>query len=253
MKRTDRDKEQSRRVITRRALGLGALQLAVTGTLLWRLRDMQLEQSDAFRLLAEENRINLRLLPPTRGPIHDRNGVLLAGNEQNYRVVMTRDDAGDIDLVLARLQRLIGATGRDGRPGAREDMLRNRPFVPVTVAERLTWEEISRVAANAPALPGVTPEMGLSRAYPLMADMAHVVGYVGPVSDRDLARQEKPRPGADDPALSDRQKRGRARAGSASARQGRVATCRGELGRSGHARVGPDRGENRAKHIHLTI
>ncbi|SUZ31466.1 Peptidoglycan D,D-transpeptidase MrdA [Roseibaca ekhonensis] len=193
MKRSDREKELSRRMITRRALGLGALQLAVTGTLLWRLRDMQLEQADAFRLLAEENRINLRLLPPTRGLIHDRNGVLLAGNEQNYRVVMTRDDAGDIDLVLARLSRLI-ALDDAAIARAREDMLRNRPFVPVTVAERLSWEEISRVATNAPALPGVTPEMGLSRLYPLKADFAHVVGYVGPVSERDLQREETPDP-----------------------------------------------------------
>jgi penicillin-binding protein 2 len=180
-------------MITRRALGLGAIMSGVTGTLMWRLRDMQLDQADAFRLLAEENRINLRLLPPTRGLIHDRNGVLLASNEQNYRVVMTRDDAGDIDLVLARLQQLIGLED-DTLARARADMLRNRPFVPVTVAERLTWEDISRVAANAPALPGVTPEMGLSRLYPLQADMAHVVGYVGPVSDRDLAGEERPDP-----------------------------------------------------------
>ncbi|NBB97340.1 MAG: penicillin-binding protein 2 [Alphaproteobacteria bacterium] len=193
MKRSDRDKELSRRMITRRALGLGAIMSGVTGTLMWRLRDMQLDQADAFRLLAEENRINLRLLPPTRGLIHDRNGVLLASNEQNYRVVMTRDDAGDIDLVLARLQQLIGLED-DTLARARADMLRNRPFVPVTVAERLTWEDISRVAANAPALPGVTPEMGLSRLYPLQADMAHVVGYVGPVSDRDLAGEERPDP-----------------------------------------------------------
>jgi penicillin-binding protein 2 len=180
-------------MITRRALGLGAVMTAVTGTLMWRLRDMQLEQADAFRLLAEENRINLRLLPPTRGLIHDRNGVLLAGNEQNYRVVMTRDDAGDIDLVLARLQKLI-ALDDEAVARARDDMMRNRPFVPVTVAERLSWEEISRIAANAPALPGVTPEMGLSRLYPLQADLAHVVGYVGPVSDRDLEGQDRPDP-----------------------------------------------------------
>ncbi len=193
MKRSDREKELSRRMITRRALGLGAVMTAVTGTLMWRLRDMQLEQADAFRLLAEENRINLRLLPPTRGLIHDRNGVLLAGNEQNYRVVMTRDDAGDIDLVLARLQKLI-ALDDEAVARARDDMMRNRPFVPVTVAERLSWEEISRIAANAPALPGVTPEMGLSRLYPLQADLAHVVGYVGPVSDRDLEGQDRPDP-----------------------------------------------------------
>ncbi len=193
MKRSDREKEISCRIVSRRALVFGGLQMGVAGALLWRLRDMQLEQSEQFRLLAEENRINLRLLPPTRGLILDRNGVLLAGNEQNYRVVIKRDDAGDIDLVLGRLAKLIALT-EDEIERARRDMLRNRPFVPVTVAERLSWEEISRVASNAPALPGVTPEMGLSRNYPLRDDTAHVVGYVGPVSERDLEALETPDP-----------------------------------------------------------
>ncbi|WFE73492.1 penicillin-binding protein 2 [Roseinatronobacter sp. S2] len=193
MKRTDRDKELSQRIITRRGLILGGAQLGFAGALAWRLRDMQLMQSEQFHLLAEENRINLRLLPPTRGLIFDRNGVLLAGNEQNYRVVIKRDDAGDIDLVLDRLSQLIPLS-EDDLERARRDLLRHRPFVPVTVAERLSWEEISRIASNAPALPGVTPEMGLSRAYPLREDMAHVVGYVGPVSDRDLEALEAPDP-----------------------------------------------------------
>ncbi len=193
MKRSEREQDLSRRVISRRGLLLGGLQVGVAGTLFWRLRDMQLNQSEQYHLLAEENRINLRLLPPTRGLIVDRNGVMLAGNEQNYRVVIKRDDAGDIDLVLARLARLIPLSEED-LERARRDMLRNRPFVPVTVAERLSWEEISRVASNAPALPGVTPEMGLSRNYPLREDTAHVVGYVGPVSERDLEALEAPDP-----------------------------------------------------------
>jgi len=58
----------------------------------------------------------------------------------------------------------------------------------------VTWDDISRVAVNAPALPGVTPEVGLSRHYPMGPDFAHVVGYVGPVSDRDLARYADPDP-----------------------------------------------------------
>ncbi len=193
MKRSEREQDLSRRVISRRGLLLGGLQVGVAGTLFWRLRDMQLNQSEQYHLLAEENRINLRLLPPTRGLIVDRNGVMLAGNEQNYRVVIKRDDAGDIDRVLARLARLIPLSEED-LERARRDMLRNRPFVPVTVAERLSWEEISRVASNAPALPGVTPEMGLSRNYPLREDTAHVVGYVGPVSERDLEALEAPDP-----------------------------------------------------------
>jgi penicillin-binding protein 2 len=67
-------------------------------------------------------------------------------------------------------------------------------FVPVTVAERLSWEDFSKVAVNAPALPGVVPEVGQSRRYPLDTDFAHVVGYVGPVSEKDLEGLESPDP-----------------------------------------------------------
>jgi penicillin-binding protein 2 len=62
------------------------------------------------------------------------------------------------------------------------------------VKDRLPWEDFSRVAVNAPALPGVQPEVGLSRIYPLVGDFAHVVGYVGPVSEKDLEGIENPDP-----------------------------------------------------------
>ncbi len=72
------------------------------------------------------------------------------------------------------------------------EMRRSPPFLPVTIADRVSWEEMSRVAVNAPALPGVTPEVGLSRYYPLRQDFAHVVGYVGPISDYDLSKIDNP-------------------------------------------------------------
>lgn len=158
-----------------------------------RLRYLQVDQSDAFKLLAEENRINIRLVPPRRGLIQDRNGKTLAGNEQNYRVVITREDAGDVETVLARLARLIPMTPED-LERARADIARNSAFVPITVADRLSWDDFSKVALNAPALPGVTPEVGLSRIYPLDTDFAHVVGYVGPVSEKDLENLATPEP-----------------------------------------------------------
>jgi penicillin-binding protein 2 len=73
-------------------------------------------------------------------------------------------------------------------------MERRSPFVPVTLADRLSWEDFSRVAVNTPALPGITTEVGLSRHYPMGRDFAHVVGYVGPVSDFDLSKLEDPDP-----------------------------------------------------------
>jgi penicillin-binding protein 2 len=191
MRRPTRDTAESQRRITRRGLVIGGLQAGVMTALALRMRHLQLEQADQFRLLADENRINIQLLPPARGRVFDRNGQIIAENIPSYRITMVREQAGDVDAVIARLAHLVELD-----PGelekARRDLRDLRGDTPVTLADRVSWEAISRVAVNAPALPGVMPEVGLSRRYPLRDDYAHVVGYVGAVSDKDLERIEAP-------------------------------------------------------------
>ncbi len=191
MRRPTRENALSQRRITRRGLVLGALQVGVLGTLGLRMRYLQVQEAEQYRFLAEENRINIELIPPTRGQIFDRNGRIIARNVPAYRITMTRKDAGDVDSVLARLGALIELAPEEIAT-ALEELRTRRGDTPVTVADRVTWDEISRVAVNAPALPGVTPEVGLGRTYPLGADFTHVVGYVGPVSDYDLGRIDAP-------------------------------------------------------------
>ncbi|MEO0380093.1 MAG: penicillin-binding protein 2 [Pseudomonadota bacterium] len=191
MKRPRVDVEANHRLITRRAAILGGVQLAFVGALAARMQFLQVDQADQFRLLAEENRINMRIIPPSRGEVFDRNGVALARNVPSYRIVVVREDAGDVAEVLERLGKVVALD-----PGeverAMAEMKRSAPFLPITVADEVTWEDLSRVSVNAPALPGVTPEVGLSRVYPFGSDYAHVLGYVGPVSDYDLERLDDP-------------------------------------------------------------
>jgi len=191
MKRLPRDNAESLRRITRRAMILGGAQAAFIGVLGLRMRFMQVDQADQFRLLAEENRIKIRLIPPARGRIFDRNGAVVAENVPSYRITMVREEAGDVDAVIARLAKLV-ELDPDELDRARRDLNELRGDTPVTVADRVSWGDISRVAANTPALPGITPEVGLSRRYPRGADYAHLVGYVGPVSKRDLERIDAP-------------------------------------------------------------
>ena len=193
MRRPERETAESARTITRRAAIVGGVQVGVMAVLGWRMHQMQVLRADEYRLLAEENRINLRLIPPARGLIFDRNGTPLAVNEQVYRIVMVREDAGDIDEALARLRAIMPI---DDATIARavEEMERRSPFVPVTIVDRVSWEDVARVTVNAPALPGISAEVGQSRLYPLGADTAHVVGYVGPVSDYDLGQMTDPDP-----------------------------------------------------------
>lgn len=192
-RRNAREAGDAPRRLTRRGLMIGGIQAATGGVILWRMHRLQVDQADEFRLLAEENRVNLRLIAPSRGLIHDINGIPLAVNEQNYRITIVREDAGDVEEALARLAQVV-ALPRGVIERTVEESLRSSPFVPVTVMDRASWEDVARVTINAPALPGITAEVGWSRYYPRGSDTAHVVGYVGPVSDYDLSQMEEPDP-----------------------------------------------------------
>lgn len=191
MRRTSRETELSARRITRRGLLLGGAQLAFAGVLGARMRYMQVEQADEFRLLAEENRISIRFIPPTRGRIFDRNGRVIAENEPTYRIILVPEDAEDVQDVIARVSQLVELEEGDLNR-ALTSINPRRPFDPVTIADRVSWADISRVAANAPALPGISTEVGQSRVYPQSELYAHVAGYVAKVNDRNLARYEDP-------------------------------------------------------------
>ena len=190
-----REEEQKASMVrtTRRGLFLLGAQVGVAGVLGWRMRNLQIDQADEYLLLAEENRINIRLIPPARGLIFDRNGAPIATNKQNYRIVMIREQARDPEAVLRTLSEIVPLTeSRIER--ALKEIRQRSAFVPVSVIDHLTWEQIAQVAANAPALPGIVTEVGLSRHYPLDGDFAHIVGYVGPVSDYDLSLLDDPDP-----------------------------------------------------------
>jgi len=189
LKRRQEAEDTSNRPMTRRGLFLLGTQLAVGAVLGWRMRQLQIVEAEHYRLLAEENRINLHLIPPVRAEIFDRAGVPLAVNRQNYRVVMIREQAGDVEAMLDRLGLIIDIPARRRRRVLRE-MRKKSAFVPVAVAEHLDWGDFAAVNANLPSLSGVVPEVGLSRHYANGELTAHIIGYVGRVTERELKAQE---------------------------------------------------------------
>ena len=179
------------RALLRRTLVLGGAAVAGVGLLGLRMRHLQVVESDQFRFLADENRINIRPAPPPRGRVFDRNGATVADNVPNYRILIERERAEDFEEIVARLGRLFELDPRTVER-ARRDLARRSVGAPVAVAERASWRNISIVAVNAPALPGVITEAGLSRRYPQGGVHAHVVGYVGRVSESDIERSSAP-------------------------------------------------------------
>src|SRR6185437_2874969 len=176
---------QRQKSMTRRAALLAGGQALLGAALVGRLYQLQILEKDRYTVLAEENRINLRLLVPPRGRIIDRFDTVLADNHPNYRVVLVPEQTSDITTTLNALGTLIEITDADRRRVMR-DAKRHHPFIPVSVRANLSWAEMARVEVAIPELPGVSIEQGLLRFYPYGASAAHVLGYVAAVSDKEL-------------------------------------------------------------------
>ncbi len=188
----DRDADKQK-MFSRRAAILGGGQLALFAVLAGRMYYLQVIESPEYEILAEENRVNIRLLPPLRGEILDRFGEKLASNRQNFRVVLIPEQTDDVETTLDKLSEIIPISERTRKRLLRE-VRQKRGFVPLTVAENLEWESFAEINIHTPDLPGLQPEVGDTRHYPYGEDLAHVVGYVAAVTDKDLE-------GANDPLL----------------------------------------------------
>lgn len=173
------------RVFTRRALLLGTAQLGLFGALAARLYYLQVMESDKYTLLAEENRISMRLLPPRRGRVLDRFGHELASNRRNYRVLIVAEQARNVDATLEALSNLI-QVDESQKQRVKREIERRRKFVPVVVAENLSWDDFAKINLHSPDLPGVQLDVGETRDYPYGPMFSHVVGYVGAVAENEL-------------------------------------------------------------------
>ncbi len=183
-------KSQLVRRVHRRIVLAGLFKASAVALLGWNIRKLQIEDSEDYKLLADANRVNLRLIPPSRGLIFDRLGTPIALNEQNYKVVFIREQATDPEKVLKRLANIIELEQKR-QEKILQDMKKRSSFIPITIAENLTWKDFAKISVNLPSLPGIIPEVGLTRHYQEFESYAHIVGYVGPISNKDL-ESEKP-------------------------------------------------------------
>ena len=169
----------------RRTFVLGGATALGIAALIGRLGQLQVVQAQEYATLSSQNQFNFRMVPPPRGLIKDRNGVVIAGNRPSFRVLVVRDETKDLDQTLDLLGRLLPDT-LERRRAIIRDVNAASKFNPVPVKSDLTWEEFAKVNQYANELPGVMVDMNEARYYPFGGAFAHVVGYVAKVSDRDV-------------------------------------------------------------------
>ncbi len=151
-----------------------------------RLAQLQILEHDHYTTLSENNRVSIEPVAPTRGLIYDRNGVLLAQNLPSFRLEIVPEHVPDMEATLDRLRKLVRLDEAD-LARFRQTLKRKRRFEGVPLRFRLSDEEVARVSVHRHRLPGVFIRAELARHYPLGRLAAHAVGYVGRISEAELA------------------------------------------------------------------
>ncbi len=181
-----KDHEKDARLVRNRVVvGAVAVMLLIC-VLIARLYYLQIIQYDYHSTLSENNRVHVQPIPPTRGLIFDRNGVVIADNRPSFSLSMTRERAGDWQQVLDSIVEILELTPDDRALFEKRMRQGRRPFEPVPILFELNEEQIARVAVNQFRLPGVEVVAQLVRHYPQGAHFAHSVGYVGRINEKEL-------------------------------------------------------------------
>ncbi|EGB96254.1 MULTISPECIES: penicillin-binding protein 2 [Pseudomonas] len=181
-----KDHEKDARLVRNRVV-VGAIAVVLlVCVLIARLYYLQIIQYDYHSTLSENNRVHVQPIPPTRGLIFDRNGVIVADNRPSFSLSMTRERAGNWQEVLDTIVEVLELTEDDRALFEKRMRQGRRPFEPVPILFELNEEQIARVAVNQFRLPGVEVVAQLVRHYPQGAHFAHSVGYVGRINEKEL-------------------------------------------------------------------
>ena len=176
-------------ILNRRLAIIMVINLLAFIVLAARLYYLQVFEAEKYRMLSDENRISTRFLLSPRGTIYDRNGEIIAKNEQNFQAVIIAEQTPDIAKTLQVFERIISLSDDEKKRIKNELKTKNR-FIPIKLKENLQWDEVARLMLYAPDMPGIEISEGLNRKYPYAQLYAHVLGYVGPVSEAD--RKDNP-------------------------------------------------------------
>ncbi|MFT5390216.1 MAG: penicillin-binding protein 2 [Gammaproteobacteria bacterium] len=185
-----KDPAREHSLVRARLIAAACFMLLALLVMLIRIGDLQIAQYEAFKTRSHNNRVKIVPVPPTRGLIRDRNGVLLAHNVPTYTLEVVPESVPDLDVMLTGLAELV-ALSPEGIANFREAFVHQRRFDSIALRSRLTEAEVARFAVNRHRFPGVDVHARLTREYPLGSLAAHLIGYVGRISEAEQARLDK--------------------------------------------------------------
>ncbi|GFM83055.1 peptidoglycan glycosyltransferase [Pseudomonas cichorii] len=180
-----KDHEKESRLVNLRVVACALLVTVLSVCLVARMYFLQVIEFDYHSTISENNRVHVLPIPPERGLIYDRNGVVLADNRPSFNLTLTRERANDWHKVIDELMSILSLPDEDRILFEKELKQVRHPFEPATLLYELTEEQIALLAVNQFRLPGVDVAPQFIRHYPLGAHFAHSIGYVGRINEKE--------------------------------------------------------------------
>jgi len=181
-----KDPQREHRLYFGRLVFIMLIVCFMVAGLIWRYGHLQITRHDDFVTRSESNRVLARPVPPARGLIYDRNGVLLADNRPSVNLSIVKERADDLEALLEELEALINISDYDKQRFYKQLKQRRRPYEAVTLRFDLNDSEQGLLAVNEHRLFGVQITAQLLRHYPLGEYLSHAVGYVGNINDKEI-------------------------------------------------------------------
>lgn len=179
--------------LARRARTGQLVVAAVFGVLVTAFFRVQVVSSERYALESEDNRLREVSLPAPRGLIVDRHGTVLAENVPGYSVSMVASSLDSLVAMVDRLAPILSLTPEEERRIF--EQYQQRPTEPALVRRDASFAVVSALEERRPWNPGLVIRSDPKRRYPFGALTAHVVGYVGEVTEAELRAGEYDRGG----------------------------------------------------------
>jgi len=179
-----RDHSAEATLFVRRAVIAFIFVFLMFGVLVFNLYHLQVGMHSFYQTRSNQNDIKMLPIAPSRGLIMDRNGVVLAQNITLYQIQVIPGKVADLPATLKALTPIVDLTPED-LADFKDAMYHGRRFAQIPLKLALTDEEVARFSVNQFNFPGVSISSYQQRRYPYGAELAHVVGYVSKINDRD--------------------------------------------------------------------
>lgn len=180
------------KTFTRRSLILGSIKLLLLTTISSRYYYLQGIKGNKYSTLSEKNRVKFAVLPPIRGKILDRHGNEIASNTTHFKLAVDSLSIKELDHIIPKVEQILNKSIGLSKDDIKKMLKKRNPNDYLFLKENMSWDDVAKLTEQDYEVSGIEIIQATHRYYPEGEAFAHITGYIGSISEEDLAKRDIP-------------------------------------------------------------